>query len=71
MIYALINHLEIILKVSTSDLFVSSKPGVSTKQRSSPGNENLMTEISVVKDFRPFPANPVNPVAVSMNSKGR
>ena len=61
---------EIILKISASDLSVSSKPGVSTKQISVSrisGIETLKTEISFVQDLRPCPAIPVMPVTISMN----
>lgn len=67
MAYVLVNQSEIIFKMSTSDLFVSSKPGVSTKHRLRPGNESLMTEISLVHDSNPCPAMPVIPVTISMN----
>src|SRR6266545_2772908 len=68
--YVLLSQSEIILKIWASDLSVSSKPGVSTKQISestSPGNESLMTETSLVKDAKPCPTNPVSPVTSSMN----
>ena len=66
----LFNQSEIILKICTSDLFVSSKPGVSTKQMSEsaiPGKESLMTEISLVLDSKLCPTIPSMPVAISMN----
>jgi len=65
--YVLNNQSEIIFKISTSDLFVSSKPGVSTKHRLRHGKETLMTEISLVKDSKPCPTIPAIPVANSMN----
>lgn len=68
--YVLFSQSEIISKMSASDLFVSSKPGVSTKQTSqslSSGKESLMTEIWPVYDCKPCPALPAVPVAISMN----
>jgi len=65
------NHVRIVEPVRNhlkSDLFVSSKPGVSTKQISestSPGNE--MAETWLVKDAKPCPTIPVILVANSMN----
>lgn len=64
------NHPDIILKISTSDLLVSSKPGVSTKQMSesrSSGKDSLTTDISLVQDSRVCPTLPCTPVAISMN----
>lgn len=71
MTYVWLSQREIILRASEeSPSFVPSKPGVSTKHRSNPGNESLMTEILVVKDAKSCPANPVTPVAFSMNYIG-
>src|SRR6266545_790484 len=65
--HELISQSDIILKISKSDLWVSSKPGVSTKHKFSPGYESLTTEISLVQEFKACPAIPVIPLAISMN----
>ena len=68
--YVLITQSEINLKISKSDLLVSSKPGVSTREISESSIseiENLKTDISLVQDSKPCPAIPLMPETTSMN----
>jgi len=64
------SQLDIIFTVATSDSFVLSNPGVSTRKNSelpNAGKGNLKVDISVVWDSRLFPTIPWMPVAISMN----
>jgi hypothetical protein len=68
--YVPLSQSEIIVKTSRSDLFVSSKPGESTRQMSEmprSGSDSLKTEILLVQDAKLCPTRPSIPVATSMN----